>query len=538
MLLSNIYNTEITIDIFLKLIISNYECEKAILCWKNKLWYILPDFTLMNLEPDIIRITKKYNFNISNYKEILLGGTEIISKIGYKYKLFLCNVKSEITINDNDAFILTSYIDKLYHKFLLDKQKKEQEIMLSNISHSIRNPLNNILQLVPSDGELKMSALALSNSIIDIIDLTKLKMGKLQLNITRFSLTDCIQNILFIINDINKNDIPINVVVADSIQDIIYTDEIRLKQIIINILENSINYTYEGAIDIYVSSVNNLINIIISDTGIGMNKNILDETYTNIDGISIRLSSYLAELLGGKLKLNYTNSKGTSFELSILSECNSIKNIDKNILVIGENKDVIKLLNFHNISFLYTSKENQKYYEDFDLIIVNVETDISQMKYKYSIAINNNTKCDESMNKLSYDKLISIMTNPNLYYSVLIVEDDIIGRKLLVKTIKELNFKYVENAKNGFDAIELIKSYFYDVMLIDIRMPNMSGFELAEFIRDYYKEKKCPKLIAITGQIIEEQNGVFDEYLYKPINIYELNSKIKYVLNGKSDFFM
>ena len=533
MLLSNIYNTEITIDIFLKLIISNYECEKAILCWKNKLWYILPDFTLMNLEPDIIRITKKYNFNISNYKEILLGGTEIISKIGYKYKLFLCNVKSEITINDNDAFILTSYIDKLYHKFLLDKQKKEQEIMLSNISHSIRNPLNNILQLVPSDGELKMSALALSNSIIDIIDLTKLKMGKLQLNITRFSLTDCIQNILFIINDINKNDIPINVVIADSIQDIIYTDEIRLKQIIINILENSINYTYEGAIDIYVSSVNNLINIIISDTGIGMNKNILDETYTNIDGISIRLSSYLAELLGGKLKLNYTNSKGTSFELSILSECNSIKNIDKNILVIGENKDVIKLLNFHNISFLYTSKENQKYYEDFDLIIVNVETDISQMKYKYSIAINNNTKCDESMNKLSYDKLISIMTNPNLYYSVLIVEDDIIGRKLLVKTIKELNFKYVENAKNGFDAIELIKSYFYDVMLIDIRMPNMSGFELAEFIRDYYKEKKCPKLIAITGQIIEEQNGVFDEYLYKPINIYELNSKIKYVLNGK-----
>jgi CheY-like chemotaxis protein len=538
MLLSNIYNTEITIDIFLKLIISNYECEKAILCWKNKLWYILPDFTLMNLEPDIIRITKKYNFNISNYKEILLGGTEIISKIGYKYKLFLCNLKSEITINDNDAFILTSYIDKLYYKFLLDKQKKEQEIMLSNISHSIRNPLNNILQLVPSDGELKMSALALSNSIIDIIDLTKLKMGKLQLNITRFSLTDCIQNILFIINDINKNDIPINVVIADSIQDIIYTDEIRLKQIIINILENSINYTYEGAIDIYVSSVNNLINIIISDTGIGMNKNILDETYTNIDGISIRLSSYLAELLGGKLKLNYTNSKGTSFELSILSECNSIKNIDKNILVIGENKDVIKLLNFHNISFLYTSKENQKYYEDFDLIIVNVETDISQMKYKYSIAINNNTKCDESMNKLSYDKLISIMTNPNLYYSVLIVEDDIIGRKLLVKTIKELNFKYVENAKNGFDAIELIKSYFYDVMLIDIRMPNMSGFELAEFIRDYYKEKKCPKLIAITGQIIEEQNGVFDEYLYKPINIYELNSKIKYVLNGKSDFFM
>ena len=160
------------------------------------------------------------------------------------------------------------------------------------------------------------------------------------------------------------------------------------------------------------------------------------------------------------------------------------------------------------------------------------------MKYKYSIAINNNTKCDESMNKLSYDKLISIMTNPNLYYSVLIVEDDIIGRKLLVKTIKELNFKYVENAKNGFDAIELIKSYFYDVMLIDIRMPNMSGFELAEFIRDYYKEKKCPKLIAITGQIIEEQNGVFDEYLYKPINIYELNSKIKYVLNEKSDFFM
>jgi len=529
MLVNEIYNTDFSINIFLKLLLNEYECENTILCWKQKYWYIFIDsdsYTEPVLEPDIIRIKKKYNLTINNYKEILLGGTELNSKIGYKYKLFLCNLKKEVDI---DLFVLTAYIDKLYYKFLLEKQKKDQETMLSNISHSIRNPLNNILQLVPPDGEIKSSALALSNSIIDIIDLTKIKMGKLKLNINRFSLSDCMQNILFIINDINKNNIPINIDIAE-INDIIYTDEIRLKQIIINILENSINYTYEGEINIYVSSVNNLINIIITDTGIGMNKNVLDETYTNIDGISLRLSSYLAELLGGKLKLNYTNNNGSSFELSILSECNSIKNIDKNILVIGENKDVIKMLNFHNIPFLYTSKENQKYYNNFDLVIANIETDIINIDCKYSVAINNNTKCNENLNKLSYEKLLSIMTNPNLYYSVLIVEDDIIGRKLLVKTIKDLNFKYVENAKNGFDALELIKTYFYDIILLDIRMPNMSGFELAEAIRDYYKNSKCPKLIAITGQIIEEQTDIFDEYLYKPINIYELNSKINHVL--------
>jgi CheY-like chemotaxis protein len=121
-------------------------------------------------------------------------------------------------------------------------------------------------------------------------------------------------------------------------------------------------------------------------------------------------------------------------------------------------------------------------------------------------------------------------------YNVLIVEDEQINRIVLDKILRQLGYKNIDTANNGEDAIKMFNVNHYDILLIDIRMPFMTGFELADKIYDICIKlnKSVPAMLGITAQLLMDNDTKpwFKHFIYKPIDMHELDVKMKQLLKN------
>lgn len=413
--------------------------------------------------------------------------------IDYNSKLFeLSTPKIKLLtdkiIHTDCIFYIKVYLEKLYYDDMVKRYKFKQTLSISNISHSIRTPLNGILHMTKSiiDAKntnssidesvkyLNISAVTLANNIIDIIDMSKLESGSLTISKEVFNIRETVKSALDYIESsiVNLHTCKIDYYIDISVPQYIYSDRTRIKQILINLLENALQNTINGDIFVHVSaniinlaSENNavikcvdyqyLISFIVQDTGNGLDEitanNLFNPAELNSNSeqkcLSLRMSYLLSKVLNGNLKLLSSKIKvGSCFEFSIL---------------------------------VY----NEQYPE-----------------------ITNKHKC----------------TNEHLL-NILVVEDEYINRIVIKKLLKKMGFNIIM-ASSGEEALKLYNSDI-DVCLIDIRMPNMTGFELADKI---YALNNNAKMIGVTAQMIIEDNikPWFSEFVYKPIQSDELYKKI------------
>ena len=511
---------------------------------------------------------------------------------------------SQNEIDDFYMFIIESTIEKIKSADFKNRYNKRTKLLLSNICHSIRTPLNAILhvtnELVSNTNTdyLNASAITLANSIFDIVDMANLEIGVIKITKELVNISTLIDEVILVAKTLNKKSISIESYVDQSTPEHIYSDKKKIKQILINLLENAIHNTNQGEIALYVSSTwvdlkqeNNdttsdsetsetdiqySISFVVSDTGMGMDEKTKNSLFKPLEmlsnskqqGISLRVSYLLAKKLGGSLYLkNSIQNQGSSFEFNIIvyegetitSNAEYLQN--KTVLLIDNSETKIKLCNIMDkYNMIYTIASS---YEEvlllhtenkFDLIIwntINYNTinynainynNIELLKQTRSICIIDNivdkTNIFSRIVSSSYDEfekaLLNIFNNEisSQDINILVVEDEYINRIIIEKLLKTKGYKHIDMAKNGLEVIELVASKQYHVILLDIRMPIMSGFELAKKIYETYG-KNSPKMIGQTAQMVldDEPKPYFKEFIYKPIDIDELDKKIKSVLN-------
>lgn len=372
--------------------------------------------------------------------------------------------------------------EKTRQTILLEKSEavnKARNDFFANISHEIRTPLNSILgyseilQEQVSSPETKeylagiissgRSLLALMN---DLMDLSRIEAGKIALLIEQVNLPALCEEVrnIFQLKAAEKNlQLSIN---SRLTHDYFFLDEARLRQILLNLTGNSIKYTVEGTVSISIQNIqvdrdsDNLI-IDVADTGIGIAPEQMEQLFTPFHQVSEAHS----RIFGGS-GLGLMICKRLVELMNGAIEVNSESGMGTSIRII--------------------LKKIKRYYP------INVEINLSEPGHVY------------------IEGQASI--------KLLLVEDNLSNRIVIKSFLKKYNIEITE-AVNGKDAIDLLNNYTPDIIIMDIQMPIMDGFEATRIIKSNPKTNSIPVIVLTATVFSKDDNaGLFNEVIYKPIS--------------------
>lgn len=400
---------------------------------------------------------------------------------------------------------------------LLRSSKYKSEF-LANMSHELRTPLNSILLLSEmlkenhdnhlSDDEIELATVIHSSGkdlltlINDILDLSKVEAGKLDVIFEATNISDMAasmhQNFLHIAAQKN---VEFTIEDSDTIPDLFYTDAKRIEQIIKNLLSNAFKFTEKGSVSLRFDSIettnlshdmqsisNDWMKISVKDTGIGIAKEqhqLIFEAFQQADGATIRkyggtglglsICKEFARLLGGWITLESHVGEGSTFTVYIPNLPNGLTNVQvSNLEVAATIEDVIPA-------------------EVVEETIVTPETsNVFQEK------------------------------------TILIVDDDHRNIFALQNALKKQHANII-TAQNGIECLDILKNNAnIDLILMDIMMPNMDGYETMEHIRMNLGLHEIP-IIALTAKAMPNDkekclSAGASDYISKPLNLHQLYS--------------
>ena len=370
---------------------------------------------------------------------------------------------------------------------------KAKTAFLANMSHEIRTPMNAVVglsELIIEESrgrkmydfacDIKSAALNLLSIINDILDISKVEAGKMELVYNEYYMQIFVQDVVSLVKvAASQKGLLMKVDLSEDIPSQLYGDEGRIRQILVNLLNNAIKFTKKGDVSFsisgkYVDDENYELKFIVEDTGIGIKKEDLENIYDafrqvdmNINrknegtGLGLAITKSLVQLMNGEIIAESEYGKGTKFTVIIKQKV--------------VNKATIK------------------------------EAPITR----------------EALQKT--DKRMFICNN----YNILVVDDNIINRKIVVKMLEEYGFNLGE-ADSGKLAIEMAENKKYDMILMDHMMPEMDGVEATRIIRRESSLNKEAIIVALTANAIEGAkemyltNG-FQDFLAKPFERIQLH---------------
>jgi len=418
----------------------------------------------------------------------------------------------------------------------LKQADKLKDQFLANTSHELRTPLNGIIGLAESliDGiggkqspvgvkNLRMIATSgtrLASLINDILDFSKLKNNKIDLRLVPLHLKSNTDIVLMLSKPlIKKKEIELINNIPETMP-FIEADENRLQQIMLNILGNAIKFTEKGQITVdsiisiekegkssiigTKSIKGNYAIISVKDSGIGIAKHLHEkifETFQQGDGstdrtyggtgIGLSVTKQLVDLHGGEVWVDSEVGKGSTFFFSIPID---VAKIDEN---------------FENYN---------------DNTIKNQE--ITKLEVNESLLETPSEKSSENQTAT----IVSPGVDASETYNILVVDDEVVNLQVLENQLSLKNFNSTL-AENGKEALKIINNgNKFDLILLDIMMPQMSGYEVCEAIRKDYQAEQLPIIMLTAKNQVNDLVTAFEsganDYLTKPFSKNELFARI------------
>src|SRR5690625_937162 len=338
-------------------------------------------------------------------------------------------------------------VEQLRELQIADEKKDE---FLANTSHELRNPLHGIINITETILNDQTSALSSENrsnlkllsrlgkqmtfTLNDILDISRLRDQRVQLNKENVNLHAVTAGVLDMVRFISdEKKLSLHLAIPPTFPEV-HADENRLIQILFNLIHNAVKFTYEGSVTINATHKNNLAIIGVTDTGIGMDKQtqeVIFQRYKQADssstsissgiGLGLNICKQLIELHGGTIAVESKIGQGSIFTFTIpLADVSS------------------------------TKSENEKY-----LVAATLERDETGFAKNDVSPVSAKEKHD---------------------VKILVVDDDPVNLRVLVN-ILDINYD-VTAATSGDEALKLLNIGTWDLVILDVMMPNMSGYEL------------------------------------------------------------
>jgi len=463
-----------------------------------------------------------------NFRKVLQGKTvsyreELKDDVGnvLMYEILLYPVKDDSGLITGVSFSGRNITERIKQEEALkearDKAEKATSAkseFLAVMSHEIRTPLNgligmsDLLNTTSLDEQqkefvdvIRLSGETLLQLISDILDFSKIEANKMTLEYVAFRVEEVISESLTILSGRAKEkNLELKMKVEENVPEFIIGDKARLRQVVMNLVGNAIKFTEEGSVTVVLKNQKEshgevTLEFAIIDTGIGIEKEAAKKLFTAFTqadsstyrkyggtGLGLTICKMLVDLMGGKIWVESKFGMGSTFSFSFLSR-------------IAEKKPAPSIEQVH-------LKEKDR---------IQKAESRSVLAKQYPV-------------------------------SILLVEDNDINRLLAGKLFERLGYA-IDAATNGKEAYEAIRDGKYDLVFMDVQMPEWDGLEASQRIRADLPSTKQPIIIAMTAFAGDDDkelcsNAGMDDYLSKPINMDDMEKMIvKWAAVNKSQTF-